>query len=280
MRRRAFTLVELLVVIGIIALLIGILLPALGRAREASVRIACASNLRQLGLSMQIYANQYHDNAPLGYIKTGTDQRMWNYIANFNNGGYVKPTLLGLLVEARIVKDGQAFFCPAEKNEQWMYKTAINPWPFSTAPATELYTRFGYGVRPVCAWFMDRSSAAAFANQKFYNIAGKEVPMPKLASMKNKAIINDLTVTPKSVVQRHKTGLNVLYGNGAVKWVPLTHVKPNGTPTSAWGSITEAPDDTAAFNVGYNDAHLLDYSVLVNKAVVPNKGLWGDLDKF
>jgi type II secretory pathway pseudopilin PulG len=59
--------VELLVVIGIIAVLISILLPAIQKAREAANRVACLSNLRQLGTLYRMYAGQYNDVAPLGF---------------------------------------------------------------------------------------------------------------------------------------------------------------------------------------------------------------------
>jgi prepilin-type N-terminal cleavage/methylation domain-containing protein/prepilin-type processing-associated H-X9-DG protein len=62
--KRAFTLVELLVVIGIIAVLIGILLPTLAKARESAVAIQCMSNLKQFAIADQMYVNQYNWHMP------------------------------------------------------------------------------------------------------------------------------------------------------------------------------------------------------------------------
>ncbi|MDB5327869.1 MAG: hypothetical protein JWM57_3438 [Phycisphaerales bacterium] len=63
-RQSGFTLVELLVVIGIIALLISILLPSLNRAREQAKSIKCLSNLRQIGIAIQFYQNEFKAQVP------------------------------------------------------------------------------------------------------------------------------------------------------------------------------------------------------------------------
>ncbi|CAN5522219.1 hypothetical protein BH09PLA1_BH09PLA1_35070 [soil metagenome] len=65
-RASAFTLVELLVVIGIIAVLISVLLPALSKARERGNQVKCMANLKQIGLAMQIYTNDNKGMMPYG----------------------------------------------------------------------------------------------------------------------------------------------------------------------------------------------------------------------
>lgn len=110
---KAFTLVELLVVIGIIALLIGILLPVLGRARAAANVLKCAANLQQIGVGINVYVTQNKGKMPLIWDRHWTQPA----IPGLPNGGR-GWTMFGYLYSyARIPM--HVFRCPSDVRDNF-----------------------------------------------------------------------------------------------------------------------------------------------------------------
>jgi prepilin-type N-terminal cleavage/methylation domain-containing protein len=115
--RRAFTLVELLVVMTVVALLAAMLLPALASAKEKTRRVGCLSNLRQIGIALQSYAPDYSGRIPYGpkappfsnpsdfYPSTGAPTSL----ISLQTGG---PVGLGLLLQQYISHQPKILFCP------------------------------------------------------------------------------------------------------------------------------------------------------------------------
>ena len=115
---RAFTLVELLVVIAIITVLAALLLPAFASAREKGRRTVCVSNLRQVGIAIQIYSQDNNGRIPFGpkappftnpnnfYPSTGAPTSL----LSLQSGA---PVGLGLLLQYHLASQPRVLFCPS-----------------------------------------------------------------------------------------------------------------------------------------------------------------------
>jgi prepilin-type N-terminal cleavage/methylation domain-containing protein/prepilin-type processing-associated H-X9-DG protein len=138
---RAFTLVELLVVIGIIALLISILMPALSKAKAQAHRVACASNVRQLAIALTIYSRDF--NGWLPFCNAGApppDRTGWLYTQNRLTTPRAAANAESGAV-FRILRTTRVFRCPADADG------TSDPFAGSIYPLTSYTMNVCFGDR-------------------------------------------------------------------------------------------------------------------------------------
>jgi prepilin-type N-terminal cleavage/methylation domain-containing protein/prepilin-type processing-associated H-X9-DG protein len=146
-RRRGFTLVELLVVIGIIALLVSILLPVLSNARKTANDTQCASNMRQLCTALVMYANEFKGKFPPNIGSSGPAVQWW-YDAE-RIGRYLPKTKQFATTSVY----GTVFICPRDEEAGRSY--AMNYYA-SSGPLSAQYAKL-----PWAAYFGSASKPAS-----------------------------------------------------------------------------------------------------------------------
>lgn len=239
--RRAFTLVELLVVIGVIALLISLLLPALNKARAQAARTKCMSNMRQLAMACSMYGAENKGQIPYcnwgepyqptwttanrsgfysyGWLYTSVGQRSGWGAPIDGTWGTPYPTVgvkTGVLWN--YVREVAVYRCPADietgvwQGTEWLTSYLMNG------------AQCGYGLLTPSS-NANQAPNPGLKYTAFYHSANcvlfwEPMEQPTMGVSNNAAIWNDGSSFPKEEVlsSRHDLGANVVFLDGHAEW--------------------------------------------------------------
>ena len=215
-RRDAFTLVELLVLVAILAVVGVLLLPALGGARELSSRAACANNLRQIGLGMLAYSEDYK-----GFFPTcrpaldGFADSNWNpnCAGPYGNGGATQ--FYQALIKNRYIPTTKVFVCPSDKE-------SVQPAFFKVFVAASWDHQTEGSVLPMKPW-----NKSYFYVSRLNSRRGSK-PYLLMADDSYKQIQGSNPVAPdvESRDNHGTAGRNALFSDGHVQWINGPNINP------------------------------------------------------
>jgi prepilin-type N-terminal cleavage/methylation domain-containing protein/prepilin-type processing-associated H-X9-DG protein len=195
--RTGFTLIELLVVIAIIAILAAILFPVFARARENARRASCQSNLKQIGLGIMMYTQDYDEKFPL----------TWNAYNDFS----VRP--VGWAdITASYIKSDQIFKCPSATGA------------VSSDPAAVGYTHYAYNIM-----LANNLWGTADGGKSLASITAPTLTVMVMDDLPNNAQTWEWGCTTSNAcsgaglartgaARRHLEGSNFSFTDGHVKW--------------------------------------------------------------
>jgi prepilin-type N-terminal cleavage/methylation domain-containing protein/prepilin-type processing-associated H-X9-DG protein len=277
-----FTLVELLVVVGIVAVLVAMLLPMLNKAREAAKTAVCLSNMRQVYLEVRMYANQNRDMVLVGY--NYADKRYSNLtwygqgVAAPSYNGTSQPyqfggwTGIGWMYHGGFMKNPKIYWDPDQlptnnfliKATTVVKSSPIWPpgnWGIASYPSLSNGVYWvGYYTRPSVGW-------GAF-DPTIPQLPPCPGGVPRFTQLKSAAILTEgkfnqtntdgLKITNYDVLP-HRRGMNVLYADGSAQWVPGSAFMKN--------MLLAQPSLSAA------------NTYMLSGTYPTATGVWGDFDK-
>jgi prepilin-type N-terminal cleavage/methylation domain-containing protein/prepilin-type processing-associated H-X9-DG protein len=261
-RRNAFTLIELLVVIAIIAILAAILFPVFAQAREKARQTSCLSNIKQIGLGLLMYAQDYDEQfpradysvtpPPLNPAATGTFAGRINH---YKWQAWVLP----------YIKNTQIFFCPSRtrddlawsgngeiKGNGYAMNLSISGRPLTVSPGAQNPGFLGGGLvgleTPSETWLlMELRNQISFSYCGGPSCGVDGVPLYPAARQDQWAAY----LTPGGVVNKqnapHSDGFNFCYGDGHAKYLNVRAFLGLSPTATEWPG---APACTFVTNAG------------------------------
>lgn len=234
-----FTLIEILIVLTIISILAAILFPVFARARENARRTSCLSNLKQIGLGVMMYTQDYDENYPRiirgnwgdsdSYTRV-TDNSLPGAHFSSHDGSNYGPWFTWMDMIHPYVKSWQLFSCPSAKDPQ--------------------YPSYGY------SYYLRRDSMISSQLKQasmtvismdlndLYTFTALRCTTAGVALIDENHRIHDKVTV-------HLKGANFLFFDGHAKWLPHNHPAPQsgtcGTSRDRWGLTASADNSNSVF---------------------------------